>query len=57
MAPVEILLEVVHDVHLDAAHRVLVERIPANAHDHGVDGGRVGGGGGGREAGPAVVNA
>ena len=54
---VEILLELVHDVHLDAAHTVLVERVPADAHDHGEDGGLVARGGRGREARPAVVDA
>jgi hypothetical protein len=56
MAPVEVLLEIVHDVHFDAAHRVLVERVPADAHDHRKHCGFVGSGGRGREAGPAVVD-
>jgi hypothetical protein len=54
---VKVLLELVHDVHLDAAHAVLVERVPADAHDHGEDGGLVARGGRGREARPAVVDA
>ena len=44
-------------MHLDAAHTVLVERVPADAHDHGEDGGLVARGGRGREARPAVVDA
>ena len=37
MTVVEVLLEIMHDVDFDAAHGVLVIRIPANGHDHGVD--------------------
>jgi hypothetical protein len=54
---VKVLLELVHDVHLDAAHAVLVERVPADAHDHGEDGGLVARGGRRGEARPAVVDA
>ena len=57
MTAVEIDLEIVHEVHFDAAHGVLVEGVPADAHDHGVDGGGVAGGGRGGEAGIAVVDA
>ena len=44
-------------MHLDAADRVLVEGVPADTHYHWVDGGDVLGGGGRREARPAVVDA
>lgn len=57
MAAVKIRREIVQDVHLDAAHRVLVEGVPADAHDHGEDGGLGADGGAGREAREAVVDA
>lgn len=38
VAVVEIGLEVMHDMYLDAAHCVLVEWIPTNRHDHWIDG-------------------
>ena len=57
MTAIEIRIELVHDVHFNAAHGVLVEWIPADAHYHGVDGGFVVGSGAGGQAGPAVVDA
>lgn len=37
LAAVEILLELVHDVHLGAAHRVLVEGVVPDRHHHRED--------------------
>jgi hypothetical protein len=56
MTVVEVVFEAVHDVHLDTAHGVLVERIPADTHHHREDGRPVAGSKGRRETSPAVVD-
>lgn len=42
MTAVKVPLKLMHNMNLDAAHRVLVKRVPPDAHDHRVHGALVG---------------